>query len=432
MSIETLDLLRSGRLRGATQVTIAASLTEFPRELFDLADSLEFLDLSRNQLTNLPADFGRFKSLKILFCSQNQFESVPEVLADCPALSMVGFKSNQIKVLPARALPPEVRWLILTDNQLEILPDSIGSLSRLQKLMLAGNRLISLPESMANCRNLELVRLAANRLETLPLWLLELPKLAWLAYSGNPCQPAMSTMNIPPIDWADLAVKAVLGEGASGVISEAVWRDSGIDRPVAIKYFKGAITSDGLALDEMQACMAAGSHANLVGVLGQVVGAPEERSGLVLPLISPAYTILGGPPSYETCTRDTYPPDQQFALATIVKIAQGIVAAAAHLHSRGILHGDLYAHNTLVDPIGHCYLGDFGAASCYERTGPTAQSLERIEVRAFGCLLEDLLDRCSAPDQDLATLRQLQRDCLNPIVDERPFFGMLEMFLRTL
>jgi hypothetical protein len=429
MSIETLNLLRSGRLAGAKQVTIEAGLTEFPRELFELADSLEFLDLSRNQLADLPVDFGRFKHLKILFCSQNRFEVLPQVLADCPELSMVGFKSNQIKHVPNNGLPPLVRWLILTDNQIELLPDSIGSLPRLQKLMLAGNKLIKLPESIANCRNLELVRIAANQLELLPLWLLELPKLAWLAYSGNPCQATIVATDIPPIDWANLQLKAVLGEGASGVISEAVWHQNGANMPVAVKYFKGAVTSDGLALDEMRACMAAGSHPHLVGVLGQVVGEPEGRSGLVLPLVSPDYKILGGPPSYATCTRDTYPESQQFELATIIKTAQGIAAAAAHLHSLGILHGDLYAHNTLVNIAGDCLLSDFGAASRYDRAGPIAQALEKIEVRAFGCLLEDLLDRCSAMNETVENLRKLQQDCLNPIVDQRPLFKTIEQRL---
>jgi hypothetical protein len=429
MSIETLNLLRSGRLTGAKQVTIAAGLTEFPLELFELAGSLEFLDLSRNQLTDLPANFGQFKHLKILFCSQNQFEVLPQVLADCPELSMIGFKSNQIKHVPENGLPPLVRWLILTDNQIEFLPDSIGSLPRLQKLMLAGNRLTVLPESIANCRNLELVRIAANRLESLPLWLLDLPKLAWLAYSGNPCQPAIDATDIPPIDWADLELKAILGEGASGVISEAIWHQNETDRPVAVKYFKGAVTSDGLALDEMQACMAAGSHPHLVGVLGQVVGEPEGRSGLVLPLVSPNYKILGGPPSYETCTRDTYPETQQFELGNIIKTAQGIAEAAAHLHSLGILHGDLYAHNTLVNIAGDCLLSDFGAASRYDRAGAIAQALEQIEVRAFGCFLEDLLDRCSAVNETFEHLRQLQQNCLNPIVDQRPLFKTIEQRL---
>ncbi len=35
---------------------------------------------------------------------------------------MVGFKSNRIERVPAAALPPALRWLILTDNRIATLP----------------------------------------------------------------------------------------------------------------------------------------------------------------------------------------------------------------------------------------------------------------------------------------------------------------------
>jgi Leucine-rich repeat (LRR) protein len=131
--IETIDLLRSGKLQGIKRLDLAAGLTEFPIEIFDLADSLEILNLSDNCLRSLPADLGRLNKLKVIFLSNNDFEEVPEVLADCPNLSMVGFKSNKIRVLGENVLPLGVRWLILTDNQLEKLPNSIASLA-LEKL----------------------------------------------------------------------------------------------------------------------------------------------------------------------------------------------------------------------------------------------------------------------------------------------------------
>ncbi|MEJ7659479.1 MAG: hypothetical protein WKG07_07585 [Hymenobacter sp.] len=56
--------------------------------------------------------------------------------------SMAGFKANRIRTLPPRPrCTPALRWLILTDNQLEALPAEIGQCGQLQKLMLAGNRL---------------------------------------------------------------------------------------------------------------------------------------------------------------------------------------------------------------------------------------------------------------------------------------------------
>ncbi len=437
--MQLLDDLRAGQLTGSTRFKLAAGLTEFPREIFDLAETLEVLDLSGNQLRSLPSDFGRLKQLKIAFFSNNLFETVPSVLADCPGLSMVGFKANRIATFPEHVLPEQLRWLILTDNCIETLPRSIGTLGRLQKLMLAGNRLRSLPPEMAACKNLELVRLSANQLETIPQWLLQLPRLAWLALGGNPAlgTESESSRSLAQIDWTDLMLGETLGEGASGVISQAVLKQKGESKNVAVKLFKGAVTSDGFPADEMAACIAAGNHPNLVEVLGQLVNAPEQRSGLVLSLIPNDYSNLGNPPSLESCTRDTFPEGTTFSWPQVLRIAQGIASAAAHLHQRGIMHGDLYAHNILVNADGESLFGDFGAAcrygNCQGRDageGAIASALEKLEVRAFGCLLDDLLNHvaeASAPD---APLKQLRDDCLRENPSDRPSFQTLYELLR--
>ena len=434
VTMETFNLLRSGRLEPSNRLALNCGLTEFPVEILDLADSLEILDLSNNRLNSLPDDFRRLTNLKAAFFFNNQFEEIPEVLAQCPQLSVIGFKSNRLRRVSASALSPVIRWLILTDNQIEQLPPEIGTLGKLQKLMLAGNRLRSLPDEMAACQNLELIRLSANQLSSLPTWLLSLPRLAWLAYAGNPFCAKTSTAehSLSTIDWSDLALENTLGQGASGIISKGLWRVTQTQaKEVAIKVFKGKITSDGLPIDEMQACIAAGSHPNLVTVLGQLVNHPNATAGLVLSLIPPDYKNLGHPPSLETCTRDIYPPDTVFSLADILCIAEGIASAVAHLHRQGIMHGDLYAHNILVNHHGHGLFGDFGAASLYDAIAPSnGQALERLEVRALGCLLEDLLDHCDQQDavshaKVMARLRLLQQDCMHPTPCLRPLFASI-------
>ena len=120
--MHSLEQLRRGELAGITRLDLAADLDEFPREIFDLADSLEVLNLSGNRLTALPHDLARLHRLKVLFCSDNPFEALPEALGDCPQLEMVGFKANRIRQVPAAALPARLRWLILTDNRVEALP----------------------------------------------------------------------------------------------------------------------------------------------------------------------------------------------------------------------------------------------------------------------------------------------------------------------
>ncbi len=416
--MHTLAALRAGQLTGIKRLDLSCGLTEFPNEIYQLADTLEILNLSGNALSSLPDDLPRLHKLRVIFCSDNRFTALPEVLGRCPQLEMVGFKANQITSVPAAALPAKLRWLILTDNRISALPGELGSCTRLQKLMLAGNQLQELPEQMAACTQLELLRIAANRFTRLPDWLLSLPRLAWLAYAGNPCSDAgevaaMAKQPITHIDWYSLELQHALGEGASGVIYRANRLQDGSASPVAVKVFKGALTSDGLPRSEKAACIAAGTHPGLIPVAGKISGHPAGTPGLVMSLIDPGFVNLAGPPSLESCTRDIYPPATRFTLTIALNIALRIAEVAEHLHAQGVMHGDLYAHNILWNAQGECLLGDFGAASFV----PTqdvglATGLQRIEVRAFGCLLEELLERCDAPlgaRHVVDALRALQR-----------------------
>jgi len=423
--MHTLDALRAGELIGIKRLDLAADLTEFPAEIFDLADTLEVLNLSSNQLSDLPKDLTRLYKLRIIFCSDNRFTHVPEVLGQCTNLEMIGFKANQIAHLSAKALPAKLRWLILTDNRLQQLPAEIGACTNLQKLMLSGNRLQELPEELAACTRLELLRIAANRFEDLPEWLLGMPRLAWLAYAGNPFSDAiekevMAGLGVDSIDWNSLDVQHVLGEGASGIIYRAHRTSESGSHPVAVKVFKGAVTSDGLPRSEKSACMVAGEHPNLIPVHGRLHAHPEDAIGMVMPLIDPSFINLAGPPSLGSCTRDVYTPTARFSLTQLLGIAQGIASAAAQLHAKGVMHGDLYAHNILWNEKGECLLGDFGAASFLPTHDEKfRQGLQRIEVRAFGCLLEELLARCHHSSD---VLRDLQVRCTQAEAGARPSF----------
>jgi len=422
--MQTLEQLRRGEYRGATSLKLSEGLSHFPEAIFELADTLEILDLSRNQLSSLPDDFGRLKKLKILFCSDNLFTVLPEVLADCPELDMVGFKSNMIETVPAKALNPNIRWLILTNNRITKIPATIGNCSRMQKLMLAGNRLTDLPVELSQCRNLSLLRISANRLSKLPEWLLAMPKLSWLAFSGNLFSKKPEAQPIPLIGWNELLISQQLGEGASGIISKAM--HNGLNE-VAVKVFKGAVTSDGLPEDEMNAYIVAGEHPGLVRLSGQITAHPEDKKGLVMELIPQRFFNLGLTPSFESCTRDVFAPGLTLSPAQVIKIAGTIASLAAQLHSKGIMHSDLYAHNTLIDGEGNTLFGDFGAACFYDtHDAAIADALERIEVSAFGYLLDDLLNLCSeANHQSLTKLAELRDTCLNPDVSSRPAFEYL-------
>jgi len=423
-----LEALRRGDLAGARALHLHAGLTEFPPEIFGLADTLEVLDLAGNALTALPAEMARFTRLRVIFCSGNRFERLPPSLGDCPALSQIGFRKTGLREIPAESLPPGLRWLTVTDNALATLPAALGERPALQKLMLSGNRLEALPETLAGAEQLELLRLSANRFTGLPPWLMRLPRLAWLAYAGNIFDRPPAAGPAAVIDWRDLQPEAVLGEGASGLVHRALWRPQGDTAPqaIAVKLFKGRMTSDGLPEREMAACLAAGAHPNLTYALGRLTGHPEGFDGLVMPLLPGNWRPLAAPPSLESCTRDVYDPALRFAPEAARRLAASTAQATAHLHARGLLHGDLYAHNILWDGhSGDSVLSDFGAAACLP-DGEDGLGLQRIEVRAWGILLGELLERSpeAAPG-----LQALHRDCTDPDPAARPL--MADVVART-
>ncbi len=404
----TLARLRAGDLQGSTHLDLrGAGLSELPAEVLSLADTLEVLDLSGNALATLPDGVASLTRLHTLFASGNRFTAVPPALGRLPVLDTLGFKSNQIAEVNAAALAPTLRWLILTDNRITALPSTLTECTRMQKLMLAGNRLSTLPRGMGRLQRLELIRVSANRFEqadhALPDELLALPQLAWLAHAGNPFSAerehaANALADARPIAWSELHLQAVLGEGASGHIHAARWQPAdGPAQDVALKLFKGAVTSDGLPQCEMAATLVAGDHSNLVGALGVLAGHPHGAQGLALPRLAPNWAPLAGPPSMASCSRDVYADGLRMPAAHGEAVARAAADALAHLHARGLMHGDLYAHNLLVDGQGGALLSDFGAASFLPADDSgRVEALKALDRRALNILLDELSQRSDA------------------------------------
>ncbi len=409
--MHTLSQLRSGELIGTQRLTLSENLTSFPLEILSLSDSLEILDLSNNQLTSLPKEFAKLKKLKIIFASNNCFETLPEVLGQCDNLEMVGFKSNNINQVPRNSLPTKLRWLILTDNRIEVLPDSLGERPRLQKLALAGNRLTSLPSTLSQLRNLELVRISANNLTECPDQLLRLPKLAWLAFAGNPFSRSQVDLeSVPLLSTSSFILHDMLGQGASGVISRATWtkKQSTFPDEIAVKVFKGEVTSDGYPEDELQACLKTGNHNNIVRSLAQVK--EQGYLALVMTLIPDSFRNLGLPPCFKSCTRDTFPKGFTLSIKQIDKIVRQMEDVFEHLHSNQVCHGDLYAHNTLFDENTNIIFGDFGAATMYHMLSDDQQELiQKIERRALNHFIEDLLSICDEQEQDSLQFKVIEQ-----------------------
>jgi hypothetical protein len=441
-------------------------LTELPEAIAKFT-ALVKLDVSHNSLLALPA---LPPSLETLFALGNPFETIPPSVAALPRLRMLSFKSCRLRGVGDVPLPTSLAWLILTDNMLTALPDWIGRLTRMRKLMLANNQLSGLPASMAAMRELELLRLANNRLAAIPSWLLQAPTLTWLAIAGNPCvASAPARASLATVKYAELELGPTLGEGTSSVVRRAQWR--GVT--VAVKEYKAQLSSDGRNLDEVRASCAV-DHPHVLRWLGYVeegasageAASAQKASTSRWRLVgvlewAPGFSSLGKPPSMATITRDTYAPKTAFSAGEIRAIAVGIAEALEHLHARGLAHGDLYAHNilwrrgataasgaarkhphhpdddheeggaaaaTAAEAAATAKLSDFGAAFYYGGL-PAEQRVhfERMEQRAYGFLLEELLERHvgDEPSRVLAPVRAAATAATSTLPEDRPGFAAL-------
>jgi len=241
------------------------------------------------------------------------------------------------------------------------------------------------------------------------------------------------------VPWAQLRVDGLLGEGASGHIYRV--HQEGSAQGLALKLFKGLVTSDGLPEDELAACLAAGQHPALCTPCAELAGHPQGTRGLLLPLIPQHYANLAGPPSLDSCTRDVYAPGLRIPVPAVLRLARDIASAVAHLHQRGVMHGDLYGHNILWDPAtGQGLLSDFGGATLLPIDQPNlSRALQALEVRAFGCLLEELVahaephaERVAEHASALAHVGALARACLGARPSDRPMMGDVADLLRGL
>lgn len=167
--------------------------------------------------------------------------------------------------------------------------------------------------------------------------------------------------------------------------------------------------------------------------IGRVTGHPDGKLAMLFPLLKQAdYFTLGLPPSFETITRDVYAEATVFSVSFVVTVLRSIAEACFHLHSQSIMHGDIYAHNVLSRRNGVSLLTDFGAASLPgEYFGAdVTKRLEKIEVRAFGCLIDDLISHVGSLLEDKASdvIRQIESlsiQCLDTDLEKRPTFQYL-------
>uniref|UniRef100_A0A3B4BHQ9 Disease resistance R13L4/SHOC-2-like LRR domain-containing protein n=1 Tax=Periophthalmus magnuspinnatus TaxID=409849 RepID=A0A3B4BHQ9_9GOBI len=171
-----------GQLTSLTELNLSRNhLQELPCSLGDLRH-LQKLSLEHNQLGSLPDSVGR---LRLLDCNNNQLTTLPSSLAQMTSLEQLFLRQNRLTLVPP--LPSDsLKELYLADNQISTLgSEQMSGLSVLSSLELRGNKISTLPEG-ALPSTLTRLDLSNNDIGILPPTLGLLPNLTVLLLEGNP------------------------------------------------------------------------------------------------------------------------------------------------------------------------------------------------------------------------------------------------------
>ncbi|XP_048727873.1 malignant fibrous histiocytoma-amplified sequence 1 homolog isoform X3 [Ostrea edulis] len=164
-------------------------LTAVPPNLLAEKD-LGIVNLSGNNLKNLPTEIARWDKIEKLDLSKNyglrrtkasDNTSLPQEI-----LTLVNLRELIISECNLQRLPPII-WqmtnlhvLDISRNKINILVPEVGNLSNLRKINLKHTNITSLPPEIVYCQDLEEILLWGNKISTLPETLPELLKLKTL------------------------------------------------------------------------------------------------------------------------------------------------------------------------------------------------------------------------------------------------------------
>ncbi|XP_040284402.1 DISP complex protein LRCH3 isoform X3 [Bufo bufo] len=160
-------------------------LREFPRSAArqDLSDTTQ-ADLSRNRLSEIPAEICNYVSLESLNLYQNCVRYVPEATLNLQALTFLNLSRNQLTSLPGHVCSLPLKVLIASNNKLDSLPEEICHLRHLTELDVSCNEIQALPQQIGKLESLRDLNIRRNHLVRLPEEIADLP-LVRLDFSCN-------------------------------------------------------------------------------------------------------------------------------------------------------------------------------------------------------------------------------------------------------
>ncbi|KAI9208832.1 uncharacterized protein BJ171DRAFT_577183 [Polychytrium aggregatum] len=149
--------------------------------------NLRVLDLSSNQLEEIPAEIGQIQTLETVILYSNDLKVFPPGLYQLSSLKLLNMNHNKIREIgPEIADLKTLAELHMEFNQLTKLPENIGKAGSLIRLLLGNNFIKSIPLSFGDLAQLQELDIKENHeLYEFPLSLARLKSLRRLDISNS-------------------------------------------------------------------------------------------------------------------------------------------------------------------------------------------------------------------------------------------------------
>lgn len=128
-------------------------LKTFPKEIFQFKN-LQYLDLSKNQIKELPDSLYLLTKLQCLVVAHNKLGTFPKDIGKCK----------------------NIFYLNANNNDISLLPPQIGDMEKLRTLDLWSNELADFPETLSNLKqlgtlDLRVIMISDENIKLLKKWL---------------------------------------------------------------------------------------------------------------------------------------------------------------------------------------------------------------------------------------------------------------------
>ncbi|MEA3477082.1 MAG: hypothetical protein U9R60_02795 [Bacteroidota bacterium] len=147
---------------------IKNGLVAVPEEVYEFK-YLNTLELTMNELNDLPVYIGDMLYLQSLYLTSNKFTMVPEPVYNLKNLKRIRMGGNQLSEIPQQlVMMQSIQELFFGKNMITEIPSATFDMQDLYVLKLNHNKIEHLSPKIAQLEKLEVLNLSSNNISEIP------------------------------------------------------------------------------------------------------------------------------------------------------------------------------------------------------------------------------------------------------------------------